>query len=422
MSALAKIKYKRPPLYLKQREAFYCPARYSLIEGSTKSGKTVGSMSWLLEQTIFSKPKSNTVWVAPIYAQAKIAFRRYVRGLPKNICKPNKSDLLLEFPGDRIMFFKGGDNPDSIYGDDYAAAIIDEATRTSQETYNAVRSTLTATSGPLRAIANVRGRLNWHYKMCRKAESKTPGYAYHKLVAQDAVDAGVLPQSEIDDARQNLVDRVFKELYECIPSDDGGNPFGQVALRACIKPGLSKKPPKWFGVDLAKSYDWTVIVGLDEDGNVCLFERWQTPWRETIAKLRSIIGDIPALVDSTGVGDPIVEELQVGHGNVEGFKFSMPSKQQLMEGLTLAIQQKNIGYPDGVIVAELDTFEYKYMPSGVRYTAPEGYHDDCVYALALAQTRRMTPIDGMGVFEYYRQNFEDKTKPKEKKPGETSWH
>ena len=46
---MAKI-YRRPKLYPKQTEAFFNDARYSLIEGSTKSGKTVSCMAWLVRE------------------------------------------------------------------------------------------------------------------------------------------------------------------------------------------------------------------------------------------------------------------------------------------------------------------------------------------------------------------------------------
>jgi hypothetical protein len=36
------------------------------------------------------------------------------------------------------------------------------------------------------------------------------------------------------------------------------------------------------------------------------------------------------------------------------------------------------------IADELDNFEYVYTPTGVKYAAPEGLHDDCVMALGLA--------------------------------------
>ena len=55
-----------------------------------------------------------------------------------------------------------------------------------------------------------------------------------------------------------------------------------------------------------------------------------------------------------------------------------------MEGLATAIQQRKITFPDGFIKDELSNFEYEYTKTGVKYTAPNGLHDDCVCALALA--------------------------------------
>jgi hypothetical protein len=78
------------------------------------------------------------------------------------------------------------------------------------------------------------------------------------------------------------------------------------------------------------------------------------------------------------------QRLQKGRSNVEGFKFTALSKQQLMEGLAGAIHRREITYPDGPIVHEFEAFQYEYTPSGVRYAAPAGMHDDCVCALALA--------------------------------------
>mgnify|MGYP003336631887 FL=1 len=60
------------------------------------------------------------------------------------------------------------------------------------------------------------------------------------------------------------------------------------------------------------------------------------------------------------------------------------SKQQLMELLASKIHKQEIGFPDNLIKQELDIFEYQFTSTGVRYSAPVGYHDDCVNALALA--------------------------------------
>jgi hypothetical protein len=382
---VGSLTYQRPPLYQKQSEAFFNDSRYSWIEGSTKSGKTVGSAAWLVEQALvhLGKPGRQFYWGAPVYPQAEIAFHRIKRGLHKSLYHAREDKLLITLANDAIMSFKSAEKPDNLYGDDVWASVLDEASRMRVESFYAVRSTLTATNGPIRLIGNVKGRKNWFYHGCRKAEAGELGHSYHKITAADAVAAGVITQAELDDAERVLPHAIFRELYFCEPSDDGGNPFGIQFIRRNIRP-LSTKPPVVFGVDLAKSVDWTVIVGLDEDGNVCVNMRFQLPWKETIDRVKLVCGYVPTFLDSTGVGDPIVESLQRERSNFQGFKFTQPSKQMLMEGLAVAIQRSEIQYPEGVIVSELESFEYEYTRTGVRYTAPEGQHDDCVMALALA--------------------------------------
>jgi hypothetical protein len=136
-----------------------------------------------------------------------------------------------------------------------------------------------------------------------------------------------------------------------------------------------------------------VLHGLDRQGVTTYFDRWQAPWEATIERVLAVIGLTPTLVDSTGAGDPVLESLQrkgrYKVARVYGYHFTAPSKQRLMEGLAVAIQRKAVRYPDDappkrVTVAELETFEYIYSRTGVHYSAPEGLHDDCVCALALA--------------------------------------
>lgn len=382
--------YQRPWMYEKQEAAIFAPERIVCIEASTKSGKTVGCMVWLAEQAMRGRDGRNYWWVAPIYPQAKIAYRRLKRGLPAEVYTANENELTLTLANGAVIWFKGADRPDSLYGEDVYAAVIDEASRCKDEAWHAVRSTLTQTRGPLRIIGNVKGRKNWAYRMARKAEAGEPGMHYAKITAQDAVDAGVLDAQEIEDARRDLPDDVFMELYMAEASDDGGNPFGLDAIRTCVAPLSTGSPAAW-GWDLAKSVDWTVGIALAGDGATCRFSRWQGPWETTTDRIIAETVGSPALVDSTGVGDPILERLQRGRQNYEGYQFTAPSKQKLMEGLAVAIQRREITYPDGAIVAELEAFEYVYTRTGVRYSAPEGMHDDCVCALALAVMMRSRP-------------------------------
>lgn len=382
-----RIQYQRPNLAKYQLDAIFCDERYALIEASTKAGKTVGCLAWLIEQALQGKENYNYWWVAPVYEQAKIAYRRPKHNLTQSIFKANDTELSLTFANGARIVCKSGEKSDNLYGEDVFAAVIDEASRMREESWHALRSTLTATKAPVRIIGNVKGRKNWFYKLARKAENGAPNMRYQKITAYDAIQAGVLDSDEIADAKATLPEDVFNELYLAIPTEDGSNPFGYAAIQQCIGP-MSKLPPVKFGIDLAKSVDWTVIIGMDMNNVVCRFERFQKPWLETLETIKQVVGKIPCVVDSTGVGDPILEGLQRGTRNYEGFKFTSQSKQQIMEGLAVSIQQRHIHYPDGVIPSELESFEYEYTRTGVRYNATEGMHDDTVCALALANDFR----------------------------------
>jgi hypothetical protein len=69
-----------------------------------------------------------------------------------------------------------------------------------------------------------------------------------------------------------------------------------------------------------------------------------------------------------------------------------------MESLASSIHKGEISYPEGAIKDELEIFEYLFTSTGVRYSAPQGFHDDCVNALALANKCR---IEHKGYGEYY---------------------
>jgi hypothetical protein len=216
---------------------------------------------------------------------------------------------------------------------------------------------------------------------------RTGTAGYFKITAYDAANAGMMTKDgrpfieEIRAAQRDLPENVFKELYLAEPTDDGANPFNLKFIKLCTMP-LSTEDPICFGVDLAKSTDYTVEIGLDRFGCVCHFNRYQNDWRTTTQRVKQLRK--PIALDSTGVGDPIGEEVAADHDEVELFKFTELSRQQLLEGLAVAIQQRKITFPEGIITYELEQFEFVYTRSGVKYRAPEGEHDDTVMALALA--------------------------------------
>lgn len=389
MPSTREIIYKRPPIYDYQKKILDSPARFTVCEAATKVGKTASHIIWLFEQALACKANQSVWWVAPTAGQAKIAFDRMkIQISDRNFYKANETNRIITLITGAKIEFKTAEIPDNLFGDDVYAAVFDEFTRGREKAWHALRTTLSSTGGKCKFIGNVKGRKNWGHQMAMKAKAGWDGYEYFKITAYDAAAAGMMTKDgrpiaeEIEEARRDLPESVFKELYLAEASEDGSNPFGLNHIQQCVFP-MSKLPPVCFGIDLAKYIDWTVILGLDKNRDTCYFDRYQKDWRATVLDIKGL-PMVPMNIDSTGVGDPIVEQVQEGRGNVFGKKFTPASKQQMMEGLAVSIQQKKTSYPPGIIVDELESFEYEYTRAGVKYTSAEGMTDDCVMALALA--------------------------------------
>lgn len=224
-AAAREATYIRPWIADYQRDAIFCPERYAVVEATTKAGKTAGCLIWIFEQAALSEAGRNHWWVAPVYAQAEIAYKRMKRALPRSLFRSNDTERFIELANEAVVSFKSGEKPDNLYGEDVYSCVIDEASRLREDSWHAVRSTISATRGPVRLIGNVRGRLNWFYQMARKAERGAVGMHYAKITWRDAVAAGILDESEIDDARTHLPPSVFRELYEAEPSDIEGRVY-----------------------------------------------------------------------------------------------------------------------------------------------------------------------------------------------------
>lgn len=358
-----------------QRAVLDSEARFKVLMCGRRWGKSLISKNISITEALAGRI---TGYVTPTYALAKVFFDEMADIIPGEVATANRSDLTFKFvTGGQIRFFTG-ERLDNFRGLRLHNVIIDEAAYIPdlQSAWNnAIRPTLTDFQGKALFISTPRGK-DFFYQLYLKNSGDWESFKY------TTYDNPHIKKEEVDEARTSLPKAAFEQEYLANPAENAANPFGIDFIRQNIK-GLSQDNAICYGIDLAKSYDYTVIIGLDSNGDVCYFDRFQSDWNHTKSKIRGL-GNVPKLVDATGVGDPIVEELQREDPLIEGFKFTSISKQQLMEGLAVSIQQGAIGYPDGIIVDELSMFEYVYTKNGVKYSAPDGMHDDAVCALALA--------------------------------------
>jgi phage FluMu gp28-like protein len=125
----------------------------------------------------------------------------------------------------------------------------------------------------------------------------------------------------------------------------------------------------------------------------------------------SVIGYIKALtgkwqnvskimVDKTGLGDPIVEDMQhAGLPPVEGVLFSEPKKEEIATIFKQNMVEGNFKLPyDRDVINELNLERFELTKSGkIKFSHPDGTHDDRFWAVALAvAASRMAPPPGRG--------------------------
>jgi len=323
-------------------------------------------------------------WFAPTYKYASEAWRELVKRLGPAVVSKNEQERRLELVGGGVVEVWTMDTDDPARGRDYDLAVVDEAGLVPELRtvwFEAIRPTLVDRRGQALFLGTPKGRSGSFSRMYAEAERGEEGWRARRA---PTIENPWIPADEVEAARRELPADAFAQEFEGVPTDDGGNPFGLKAIVECAQKSLASGPPVVYGLDLARATDYNVLTGLNAQCEVCVLERWQAPWAVTRIRVAEMTKRVPVVADATGVGDPIVADLQVMGVMATAFRFTMPSKMALVQRLITAIQTRFIAYPDGWLVRELESFGFAYTQHGVRYEAADNGHDDGVMSLGLA--------------------------------------
>ena len=258
---------------------------------------------------------------------------------------------------------------------------------------------------PLRSlflIGNVYGD-NWIKKQWKTNEDKN----FELTEATTWDNADNLPQDYLDGLEILKVRK--PEIYNRYVMNDWEADIEAKVFHGidkCIAGLLMKPIPEYRyvgGSDLAKKQDWfTIFVICRNTNHLVYFNRFR---RQRWGLVKAQINGVSRIyhhalinVDSTGVGDPILEDLSDGGTAVDGVVFTNKSKEKMIDKLIMALENRLITFPNiPKLIEELRAFESIMLPSGkIRYQAPPGMTDDCVYGLALA-------VDQLDIYQSKRE-------------------
>lgn len=361
------------------------------------AGRRWGKSEWAVRSVLSLardyqlRGEDGVIWVVtPTLNMARPLWRKFIRtALPGWITHVSGSDKLPDMlcMGDVRLEFKSGDHPERLVGEGLIAVMIDECGIIKEKVYTeSIMPALMDHSAPAFLTGTPKGK-NWFYRLyIRGLDPLDPEV---ETFGGPSSQNPFMKPSETERLRAEMLPRLFRQEVLAQFLDDEGAVFR--GIRDCIGP-LSTNPTVAYGVDLARKTDYTVVFGIDADGRVTYFDRfhnilWPLQKDRLIARNEAHNGRRPKwVVDATGVGDPITQDLARAGLRVEPFVFTPRSKVELIDALAIAFEQKRIVIPEEpVVLNELESFEFEIMPGGnTRYSAPEGLHDDCVCALALA--------------------------------------
>lgn len=381
-------------LHPNQIKIFDSPAKVKVICCGRRFGKTVLAGNVVVTKA-FTTPGSMSWIVSPRYSQTMIMWRKINKLIPKDyIADSSKGDFWIELENGSMVFAKSADNPDGLVGEGLDLCVVDEAARVKPEAWEvSLQPTLMDSDGEAMLLSTPKGK-NWFYTEYLKGTNKEDFPEYDSF-HYTSYDNPFLNPKVIERKIKTMPMLFYRQEILAEFIDDGGEVFGMVDQ--CIYDTINMQMPipgrdYVMGVDLAKYEDYTVITVIDTVTRQVVF--WQrlphldwAPQKDVIEAIHIRWNNARMLIDATGVGDPIVEDLQKRCIDVVPYKFSGNTlKKQVIEGLQVAFQNRDVFIPrEPILLSELGAFSYQKLPSGLfRYSAPPGFHDDAVTSLALA--------------------------------------
>lgn len=251
--------------------------------------------------------------------------------------------------------------------------------------------------GKITILSTPKGKRGKFYEFWANAEDL--GWSKYEIPWKECPDI----KKRIKIIRQGMPDQMsFDQEFSCKFIDEAVSYFPWELILGCVDDNLieNKIVPDdnmaYMGVDFGKIIDSSVMVyakkrGLDfaveyikefkppliykEVSSFILqnFRRW---------KLNRIV------VDQTGVGEKIIEDLSDLGSSVIGNKLTGPFKEKIISNLKIVMQDGRLRIPrDETLMLQLHALERKYTETGgVRYSHPNKgstQHDDYVWALAM---------------------------------------
>lgn len=402
-----------------QDKALDDPTRYIVIPKGRRFGLTTGAKNKLIRGALKREYKS-ALWGDVVNSNIeKYIMRLFIpalQNLPRRTWRWTKNPHTL-YIYDSYIDFRSAERPESWEGFGYDLTFLNEAGIILKNPYlweNAVRPMMwdnpksrVIFGGTPKIGCSVFKEL-WD----RAQDPNQLDYAGYKF---SSFDNPYLSRALLEQDMRSMSDRTIKQEIYGDFLDDDGVVFRGIDKIATLNPNevpeVDYTHMYVMGVDLAKLVDYTVIAVYDRTDNkqVLQMKFNKLEWPAIQARVQHVsrkYNNALVILDSTGVGEPIYDQLSRLNVPVEPIHLTNELKKQIIEKLSNWIELgyiRMINDPD--TINELKSFTYDISDSGrIIYGAPVGFHDDIVTAHGLAiwglnPVTRQIPTQDMTVIQ-----------------------
>lgn len=332
---------------------------------------------------------------------AKDIFKKFITMYPQELVKSKDGkDLIIELVNGSKLIFFSVEQTHTIRGFTLDYLIWDEVSHSREYTpdgehiyYNIVAPLLDAKGKTQIFISTPNGKQGFFYNEAVKGMNGEKGYAYYKVSVYN--DETKTPEW-IEEKKAGYPELAWKQEYEC-EFLDGGVSYFRHYSELFKDTDFDWSQKLVGGVDFSSvGSDNTVLTFINEKKQTIQF-CIQGDLDEKYAQLADLLKQhqsnlVYCLFESNSIGEVMGNEvkklLPVGlRSKIDFIYTSNSTKNDYIDKLALDIEQKNISFMENneVLKDEFGTYTYKVSKTGLKvFNALEGYHDDHVISLALA--------------------------------------
>ena len=380
--------------------------RYYVWNAGRQVGKSFTAVQLLLWFAL-NRPNTVSMYVSMTYNQTLKLFNELYKGVKNSgaVALMSRSNFEIEFINGSQILFRSYQNADSSRGYHISGVlIVDEAAFMNDGDFEQIYLPMLQNHKQAKCllISSPRG-CNWFCNYYNKGTQPNGNYVSFKTTYKDNPFCDI---NEIENFRQTMPDPIFRQEILAEFVSGASSAFGDKYKR-CIRQHISRQRQyneKYFiGIDVGRQDDYTVATVISQiSGEVVEILRIRQTTFDQIAneivKLCQKWKPSSILQEVNGIGDPFFELLSsklnaVGITCLQPFTTTGTSKNNIVEALNIAFEQKSIWIPDDKeLHGELDAFEVSYnrKSHSVAYAARNGFHDDIVMSLAIANWARRT--------------------------------